>query len=716
MLACAVGVRVRFWQRFSLGLLCLCLSVPLLAEPVDETLFQLSPEALGNLDISLATATPKSLRRAPAVASVITADDLRTLGARTIDDALQLVPGLQVSHGGLLYGSRYYFRGIFHNSNPRALVLVNGQPMTSLFLGDRLMGWPGVPVSAVERIEVVRGPGSAVFGADAVAGVINIITKGPDDVAGGEAGMSYGSYGTVRAHAMQRVDVGNTRTLFALAALRTDGDDRRVAQDWQSSFDHQFGTQASFAPGRLNMGSKNLDFRFDSEVGSQLRLRGYWQSVRDLGTAQGISDALDPRGQFGSRFGGLSLNWEHPLSDAWLLQTQLSYDYKELDSEQPAYILPPGAFGGAFPGGLQLDLLSAERQARGDVTLIYSGWDRHRLRLSTGYYWGDLYHAEDRQNFRVDPSNGNPVPLAAMTDFSNTDQALVPEAIRRSYHALVQDEWRLAERWELTAGLRYDHFSDFGKTFNPRLALVWDTTPAFTSKLLYGEAFRAPAFSELYLDNTVIGRGDPDLKPEKLRSLELAFDYHPDTNWSLKLNFYRYRLDDAIDFISNPSPTSSIALAQNVGEFDGQGVETEVRYQLPNLPLRLLANYSHQDMINKATDESRGQTPLDKAYVQAIWQLADQAWLTAGTTWFGKQKRQQGDPRSDLPAYAVFDLSLRLDKVHDLYDLTLAAHNLFNQDVREPSNGPANAGAPPRMPDDLPQMGRSIELSVNVDW
>lgn len=710
------------WQHC---LLLLVLSLPvrlLAASAVDDSLFQLSPEALGNINIHLATGTPKPLRSAPAVASVITAQELQALGARTIDDALQLVPGLQVSRGGLLYGSRYYFRGIFMNSNARALILVNGLPMTSLFLGDRLMGWPGVPVSVVQRIEVIRGPGSAVFGADAFAGVINIITKGPDDVTGGEAGISYGSYATLRGYVMQRFDVGDTRTLVSLSSMRTDGDSRRVTADWATSFNDFFGGQSSFAPGRLNLGKKSMDFRFDTQMNAHLRLRGYWQSAWDMGSAQGIGDSLDPQGRFENRFGGLNLSWQKNIAPDWSLETLLSYDYKQLQTQEPTYLLPPGLTAGSPPNsvvyaqGLQLDMLSAEQQARSDVSLIYTGWQQHRLRLSAGYFWGDLYHSEDRQNFYIDAVSGLPLPLPGMTDYSDTDQVLVPEAMRKNYHAVLQDEWQFADNWELTSGLRYDHFSDFGETFNPRLALVWNTTAALTSKLLYGEAFRAPSFTELYLKNSVIGRGDPNLKPEQLKSLELAFDYRPSSAWALTLNLYQYRIDDAIDFTSNPDPASTITLAQNVGEFDGKGVETEVRYQLPNLPLRLLANYSHQDMINSDSHASRGQTPLDKAHLRASWQLADNAWLTAGTTWYGRQKRQQGDARSDLPSYAVFDLILRLDRVQNRYSLTLAAHNLFNQDVREPSNGPANSISPPRMPDDLPQAGRSIDLTLSCDW
>ena len=89
-------------------------------------------------------------------------------------------------------------------------------------------------------------------------------------------------------------------------------------------------------------------------------------------------------------------------------------------------------------------------------------------------------------------------------------------------HLSLQDEWQLAPDWELTAGVRYDHYSDFGATLNPRAALVWQTSPRLTSKILYGRAFRAPAFDTLYAQNNPVGLGNDSLDPETIDTIELA--------------------------------------------------------------------------------------------------------------------------------------------------------------------------------------------------
>ena len=138
--------------------------------------------------VALATGEAKPIRLTPATASVITAQDIQATGATNVIEALESVPGLHVSTSAINYQEIFTFRGIFSSTNPQVLVMVNGVPISALFNGNRNNFWGGMPVSDISRIEVLRGPGSAVYGADAFAGVINIITKRADEVAGTRGG------------------------------------------------------------------------------------------------------------------------------------------------------------------------------------------------------------------------------------------------------------------------------------------------------------------------------------------------------------------------------------------------------------------------------------------------------------------------------------------------------------------------------------------------
>lgn len=208
---------------------CCLLAIALLptltwAEPQSD-LFSLSLEELSQIRVHVATGTAKPLSRAPAVTSVITAADMEALGVQTLEQALESVPGLHVSRGGLGRSSRYYIRGIATGVNPQTLAMVDGVPQTSLWYGDRFPGWQGIPVKFIQRIEIIRGPGSAIYGADAFAGVINIITKQPQDLQHErELSLSGGSFKTGRMSLVRGDQWGDIKTSLALAWHSTEGE------------------------------------------------------------------------------------------------------------------------------------------------------------------------------------------------------------------------------------------------------------------------------------------------------------------------------------------------------------------------------------------------------------------------------------------------------------------------------------------------------------
>ncbi len=681
-----------------------------------QDLAALSLEELMSLQVSIATGTPKPLAKAPAVASIITADELAAMGVQDIDEALELVPSLHVSHGSFIYASRYFIRGIVSTYNPHTLVLINGIPQTSLFTGDRgqrMMARAGFPVKMVERIEIIRGPGSAVYGADAFAGVINIITKAPEDLEGGEASLAYGSFDSGYSFLRQAAKLGPVQGVVSVAYDRSNGDDPTIDADQQSNLDALLGTNASLAPGPVNMDYRNFDLRTDL-LWRQFRLRMAYRQDR-VATAQGINDTLDPDSRFELHRGNVDLTWAAPeFRQHWELNAQASYLYSDFENPTRFQQFPPGADftlvggGGPFPDGVLQTPELAEENARLDLTALYRGWTDHRLRLGTGYFWGDIFETKDATNF-VLSDTGAPTPSPLM-DTSDTPGEFLPENQRTSYYAFVQDEWAFAPNWELTAGLRYDHYSDFGDTVNPRVALVWSTTPWLTTKLLYGEAFRAPAFFELYARSNPVAQGNPDLEPETIESTELAFTLVPSDDWTLDLNLYQYRINDLIDFVADPGGTFT---AQNSGRVRGRGVETELRYQLM-ASAELLLNYSYQRTRDE-NDEPLGLTPSSDASLRLNWRPTSQWQITPSVVWVGSSKRPAGDDRDDLDGYTTLDLNLqRLLSEH--FAVNLQARNVFDADVRQASRGPELGQLAPSIPNDLPQPGRSLIFQANLRW
>lgn len=185
------GHKARYLAALGFGLL---FCTPAMAElEEDSLLLQLSgDEEL----ISIATGTPKPISKAPAVASVVTAEDIKASGVKTVQEALEHIPGLHIGASTInKMRPIHSFRGIHTANNPHALIMINGLGIPDLFVGS-ITANLHMPVENIARIEVIRGPGSAVYGADAFAGVINIITKTEEDISGFQTGIKGGSFGT----------------------------------------------------------------------------------------------------------------------------------------------------------------------------------------------------------------------------------------------------------------------------------------------------------------------------------------------------------------------------------------------------------------------------------------------------------------------------------------------------------------------------------------
>lgn len=163
-----------------------------------------------------------------------------------------------------------------------------------MMYGNRGNAWGGMPVKAIERVEVIRGPGSALYGADAYSGVINITTKGPQSIDGQTVGGRLGSNDTRGGWLESGHQMGDLGLSLVLEYQTTNGWDDIIEQDAQTSFDETFNTSASLAPGPVNTEMDQFDARF--EVGDERwSLRAGVQDRSNLGTGPGLAQALDPK-------------------------------------------------------------------------------------------------------------------------------------------------------------------------------------------------------------------------------------------------------------------------------------------------------------------------------------------------------------------------------------------------------------------------------------
>jgi outer membrane receptor for ferrienterochelin and colicins len=275
--------------------------------------------------VRITTGSSQPVTRAPAVATVITAQDIEAMGATDLDQVMETVPGVHVSHSTLGYAPIYQFRGITSSDNAEVLVLQNGIPMTSVLVGDRGNVWGGLPLENVARIEIIRGPGSALFGADAFAGVINIITKTAADVDGTQVGARFGSFNSRDAWVLHGGKLGPLEVAGYLRVGHTDGAGETIAADAQTSLDALFHTHASHAPGPTNLGRDAVDGSLDLSY-QNWRFRAGLKQRDHVQSGPGIAQALDPTGQNSSERYTADLTYQDKdLFQNWDITLQGSY-------------------------------------------------------------------------------------------------------------------------------------------------------------------------------------------------------------------------------------------------------------------------------------------------------------------------------------------------------------------------------------------------------
>jgi iron complex outermembrane receptor protein len=668
--------------------------------------------------VSIATGQKQLISKAPAVASVITAEQIAAMGANNLDEVLATVPGVHVSMSSTYLSEVYSIRGIHTDKNPQVLVLVNGVPITSLHFGDR-GGRNRIPIRDIARVEVIRGPGSAVYGADAFAGVINIQTKNADAINGTEAGARAASFDTREFWLLHGGEKGELKYAFSAQHMSTDGDDsRRVGSDSQTVFDVVLAPfigplgylPASLAPGSLETREERLDLRLQLDYGDFSLHAWHWRQD-DFGVGPGLALALDPDGAADGENTLIDLSWSRDgIFPDTVLDIRAAWMDVNLETEQTLF--PAGA---VLPidndGNLNLDPLQSvpleftegmignpefyEEHWRFDTSILYSGIHNHQLRLAGGFNYQEET-AKESKNFgpgvldldsreQRDPPCLPPYFLCqvdgTVTSVTGTPWIFMDDEDRTVWYLSAQDGWNLARDWELTMGLRYDHYSDFGSTVNPRVALVWETSQKLTSKFLYGRAFRAPSFAELFTINNPVALGNEDLDPETINTIEAAFDYRANFDLRTGFNLYWYEIEDQIEFV----PTESGAqIAQNVGEQTGYGAELEADWQ-PRPDLDLHANYAWHSGEDSETDTDVALTPQHQLYLRGDWRFAAGWHLGADWRWIGERKREPGDPRQEIDDYQLVNALAGYQAMGGNLELSVQVRNLLDENAHEPS-------------------------------
>lgn len=504
-------------------------------------LSDLSIQELTKLRIATASRHLEDPRKAPAITTVIDSDEIARSGWRTLGDLLRTVPGFYTA-----YDRTYLYSG-FHgflqsgDYNARLLLLIDGHRVNENIYDSALIGteFP-LDLSLIERVEVVRGAGSSLFGTDGELAVVNVITKSASAQPDVRITVSPESFGGRTGEVEGSFRLGDTTALFGASMYRSSG--------VRTLFFPEFDSPETNNGIATNLDGERYDHLFLKLARRQLRIEGFFSSRNKIipnapyGTLFG-----DPRNRYLDARGSLEAAWSHDLSDGAQIDFRAYYDYYRFLGGYPYAGSSPGAPADFFwnEGNnhwVGSELVYGKRVGRHRV--VFGGSVEHDLQLKqTNYLPGQRPFFENRQ--------------------SPTEGALFGEL-----------ELNLSRHWAVNAGGRFDWQSIYGRAAAPRVAVMYFPTQSTAVKYLYNRSFRAPdPFDEFYVNAGFIDLPNPHLVPEYFGTHTIMAEHALSKHVHIAGNGFLVALQNNIEEQVNSSGESFFA---NANGDSGKGAEAEI--------------------------------------------------------------------------------------------------------------------------------------------
>lgn len=634
-----------------------CTEQPL---PARDDLSELSLEQLMQVKVEkVVTASRFSQRvtEAPASMTVITSDDIRAYGYRTLADVLRSVPGLYVSsdRNYSYLGARGFNRpGDF---NSRILLLIDGHRLNDNIYDTAAIGteFP-LDIDLIDHIEFMRGPGSSLYGSNALFGVINIITRPAEDV-DRELSVSAANHETWSGRASYGASYNSGLEVLLSGTIYDSAGQR-------SLFFPEFAVSSS--------GGHTFHSDYDSSksVFARLALSDFTLTGLFGSRKKGI-----PTGAFGTVFndphtrtiderGYVDLSYRREYSDSLAVSARVFYDHYGFDG---VYITDNGD--------------STSTKNLDDA--LGSWWGAETIVSMTPLPDNKLtVGAEFRHNLVQNQKN-----VDVGTVLPNLDD-------RRNsvnWGLFIQDEYHVLKPLRISVGVRYDNYYSFDAV-NPRAALVYTPVETTALKLLYGEAFRAPnAYERYYEDGGLSSVANPDLKPEKIRTVDAIWEQYFLGNYRSSVGGFYYRVSD---LISQATDANNKLVYRNIDKAEAVGVALSLEGTWQSgIKGRLSYDWQQATDVGTGTLLSNSPRHLAKANV-SIPLIRQQLFLSPELQYTGPRLTLAGTRTND-PVTAnltIFSRDLGLAGL----EASASVYNLF--DARAQDVAGAEHGQQPNLP------------------
>jgi outer membrane cobalamin receptor len=630
-----------------------------------QDLADMSLEQLTQITVYSASKHDQSESDAPSSITVITADEIQRYGYRTLADILEAVRGFYITSDR--YQSYVGVRGFgrLGDWNSRILLLVDGHRINDDVLGQAFIGseFP-VDIDLIQRIEIIRGPSSSLYGAEAFFGVINVITRRGNQPKREEISFTAGSFGSYGGRATW--DDQYKGVAFALSGSF-------YSSTGPTLFFPEFDSPAT------NYGvTSNTNYESYQRVLATISWRGFTlqglYNAQNKGVPTAYFDSLfnDPRSRNVQGIDYLDLSYEHALGPKWQLDARTSLSKNTLYGPV-AYDAPPTS----------PDIFSYDGQWW-DSEVKLSRSLPHNSTLTFGTQITDNFHLDQ---YNLDP-DVSPVPTKVST----------PLVIGAGY---AQFDSEITKKFSVSAGVRYDHYNyGLGGSTNPRAALIYHATSSTTAKLLYGSAFRAPVPYETTPDYGPSYVSSSNLQPEKIRSVEGILEQGLGSHLNASASVFYNRITDLITLETDQS--NGLFVYGNSQAATAKGVELELDGGLAG-SLTGRASYSYTRTEDLTTGSTPPNSPANLVKLNLSMPFFRQRFTASlDGQYTGKVTTLAGNT---LGGFSVLNVTLIGHTLGKRADISASVYNLLNKRYSFP-------GRPEDPEDSLLQDGTTFRIKL----
>lgn len=616
----------------------------------------LTLEELLNTEVEVAGKKNQKIKETSAIVSVITAEELHNMGVSNLYEALSYIPGVTVYETFFGFSSVTFRGNVQTHYNNKSLVLINNHPAHETPWGTFYL--EQTPIAMIKRIEIIRGPGSTLYGTNAFAGVIKIITADGADLNGVSLNAGAGSYQHTHAGLTAGKVFGDFNIAVSGSFLNSSGFPFRLAADEEKKAG-AIDYENDYLNGMLSMKYKNLTLN-----------AGYFNARRDK---FGLTPTFVSTGERNLKGFFMDAGYKWKVSEPLEVSIFAYYDrlgaYEDIEWYPPQQALKDQGIGEKEYFKKSGSKYGAEIQASYDFSEF------------TRLMGGVLYENQHTEPFLWYKYGADTLSLFGSSSYLKRYDSY-------DVSGYLQLDSRLFSKLGLVAGIRYNYNGDYGSKIVPRGGLVYSFSKDLSVKLLYGMAFRNPNFFEKYCDTRNVLYGNPELKPEQISTLDIGVDFSFLRKNNLRLNYFFTSTKDLITrgFVVPTGGRGNIKPTPQYGNSAGQdfqGLEAEVKGELFS-GVRYFANASLVTGTEKNNGADIHFLPSVSGNMGFHLKMSESVTFSPFLQYMGKKDGKlanQSDFSTD--AYFLINMMLRVSLLKNL-SISLIGKNMGDAEYMQP--------------------------------